>query len=74
MLTISGVGYGGTRGQIARSEFLVSRKRLIKVKMLKDEFPDEIDPMAAFQKPMGLDPNLRLQKDMTPKEKWKVAR
>ena len=53
---------------------LVSRKRLIKVKMLKTEFPDEVDPMAAFQKSMGHDPDLKYDKDLAPKEKWKVAR
>ena len=53
---------------------LVSRKKLIKVKMLKTEFPDEVDPMVAFQKSMGHDPDLKYDKDLAPKEKWKVAR
>lgn len=42
--------------------------------MLKTEFPDEVDPMAAFQKSMGHDPDLKYDKDLAPKEKWKVAR
>ena len=71
------VAKGGVVGQVARSEFLMSRKRLKNVKMLKTNFEEEItdDPFANIVKNQTLiDPNLRLEKGMSAKEKWKVGR
>ena len=38
-LTVSGIASGGVRGAMARSEFLMSRKKIVKVKMLQAEGP-----------------------------------
>ena len=51
----------------------MSRKRLKKVTMLKTVFEEESEDLVAnaFGKK---DENLRLNKNMTAKEKWKVGR
>ena len=54
----------------------MSRKRLKKVTMLKTVFAEEEDdPFANIIKNNTLlDQNLKFEKGMTPKEKWKVGR